>query len=103
MGGVLSQEGHVVCYEYRKLKEHEQNYAAHDIELAAVVHALKMWRHYLLGKMFLLLTNNTRVKTMFTQLGLNVRKEIWIAFLSEFDFDVQHIKGKENRVADALS
>ena len=63
---VLSQEGHVVCYEPHKLKVHEQNYVAHDIELTAIVHALKVWCHYLLGKKFLLLTNNTYVKNMFT-------------------------------------
>ena len=49
LGGVLSQEGHVVCYKSRKLKEHERNYVFHDLELASVVHALKMWHHYLLG------------------------------------------------------
>ena len=75
----------------------------HDMELTAVVHALKMWHHYLLGNKFLLLTDNTCVKNMFTQSGLNARKERWTAFLNEFDFDVRHIKGKENKVADALS
>jgi hypothetical protein len=52
LGGVLSQKDHVVCFEYRKLKEHERNYVIHDIELAAIVHALKIWRHYLIGKRF---------------------------------------------------
>jgi hypothetical protein len=50
LGGVLTQNGHVVCYESRKLKEHERNYATHDLELATIIHALKMWRHYLMGK-----------------------------------------------------
>ena len=45
LGGILSQEGHAVCYEYRKMKEHERNYVVHDLELEAIVHALKMWRH----------------------------------------------------------
>ena len=93
----------MVCHESRKLKEHERNYVVHDLELAAVVHALKMWRHYLLGKRFLLLTDNTCVKNMFTQMGLNARQARWMDLLSEFDFEVKHIKGKENRVADALS
>jgi hypothetical protein len=52
LGGVLSQKDHVVCYESIKLKEHERNYATHDLELAAIVHALKMWRYYLMGKKF---------------------------------------------------
>ena len=103
VGGVLTQEGHVVCYESRKLKEHERNYVVHDLELAAVVHALKMWWHYLLGRKFLLLTDNTCVKNLFTQSRLNARQARWLAFLSEFDFEVKHIKGKENKVADALS
>ena len=52
LGGVLMQDNHVICYESRKLKEHEKNYATHDLELAAIVHALKMWRHYLMGRIF---------------------------------------------------
>ena len=75
VGGVLSQEGHMVCYESRKLKEHECNYVVHDLELeavvAAVVHTLKMWWNYLLGKKFLLLTDNTCVKNLFMQSSLN--------------------------------
>jgi hypothetical protein len=50
LGGVLTQNGHVIGYESKKLKEHERNYATHDLELASIVHALKMWRHYLMGK-----------------------------------------------------
>ena len=93
----------MVCYESRKLKDHERNYVVHDLELETVVHALKMWHHYLLGKKFLLLIDNTYVKHLFTHPGLNARQERWMAFLSEFDFEVKHIKGKENKVADALN
>ena len=50
LGVVLMQDSHVVCYELRKLKDHEKNYATHDLELASIVHALKMWRHYLMGR-----------------------------------------------------
>ena len=50
IGGVLTQNGQVICYESRKLKEHETNYATHDLELATIVHALNIWRHYLMGK-----------------------------------------------------
>ena len=52
LGRVLMQDNHMICYESRKLKEHEKNYATHDLELAAIVHALKMWRHYLMGRIF---------------------------------------------------
>ena len=61
----------MVCYESDKLKEHECNYVVHDLELAAVVHTLKMWWNYLLGKKFLLLTDNTCVKKLFMQSSLN--------------------------------
>jgi hypothetical protein len=100
--GVLTQEGHVICYESRKLKEHEGNYVTHDLELAVVIQALKMWWHYIMGRKFLLLDDNNGVKFLFSQQDLNARKERWIAFLSEFDFEVRNIKGKENKVADAL-
>ena len=62
-----------------------------------------MWCHYLLGKKFLLLIDNTCVNNVFTQHRLNARQASWMTFLSEFDFEVRHIKGKENKVADALS
>ena len=74
LGVILSQEGHVVCYESRKLKDHEWNYVVHDLELEAIVHALKMWHDYLSGKKNLLLTNNTCVKHLFTHPGLNSRQ-----------------------------
>ena len=56
LGGFLMQDNHVICYESRKLKEHENNYATHDLELVAIVHALNMWRHYLMGRIFELRT-----------------------------------------------
>jgi hypothetical protein len=68
-----------------------------------VIHALKMWRHYLIGRKFLLLTDNSGVKHLFSQQYLNAQQTRWLAFLSEFDFEIQHIKGKGNKVADALS
>ena len=62
-----------------------------------------MWRHYIMGRKFLLLTDNSGVKYLFNQRDLNSRQERWLALLSEFDFEVRHIKGKENKVTDALS
>jgi hypothetical protein len=50
LGGVLMQNGHIIGYDSRKIKEHERNYATHDLELAAIVHALRMWRHYLMER-----------------------------------------------------
>eukprot|EP00253_Pinus_taeda_P027064 PITA_27064 len=103
VGGVLMQEGKVIAYESRKLKEHEQKYSAYDLELTVVVHALKMWRHYLLGKKFLLMTDHHSLTSYFNQPTLNARQARWVDFLSGFDFEIKHLKGKENRVADELS
>jgi hypothetical protein len=103
LGGVLSQEGFVVCYESRKLKEHEKNYATHDLELAAIVHALRKWRHYLMGKKFELRTDHNSLKYLFDQPTLNAIQIRWLEFLCEYDFDIRYIKGKNNKVADALS
>ena len=58
LGGVLTQEGHVIAYESRKLKVHEKNYVTYELELAVVIHALKMWRHHLIGRKFILMTDN---------------------------------------------
>ena len=103
LGGVLTQEGHVITYESRKLKNHEKNYATYDLELAAIIHALKMWRHHLIGRKFILMTDNKGLKYLLDQPNLNAWQAQWLAFLSEYDFEIQHIKGKENKVADALS
>jgi hypothetical protein len=103
LGRFLMQKGSVICYESRKLNEHEVNYVTHDLELATIVHALKMWRNYLLGRNFLLMTDHCGLRYLFDQPNLNARQARWMALLSEFDFKIKHIKGKENRVADALS
>jgi hypothetical protein len=103
ISGVLTQDGHVICYESQKLKEHERNYVTHDLELAAVIHALNMWWHYIMGRKFLLLTDNSGVKYLFSQPDINARKERSLAVLRKFEFEVRHIKGKENKVADSLS
>ena len=94
LGRVLSQNGFVVCYESRKLKEHERLYATHDLELAAIMHALKKWRNYLMGKRFELRTYHNGLKYLFDQPTLNARKSRWLEFLYEYEFDIKHIKGK---------
>ena len=97
------QDNHVICYDSRKLKEHEKNYATHDLELAAIVHAIKMWRNYLMGRRFELRTDHCSLKYLFDQPTLNARQARWLEFLCEFDFEIKDIKRKENKVADALS
>jgi hypothetical protein len=103
LGGVLIHNGFLICYESRKLKEHEKNYATHDFELAAFVHALKKWGHYLMGRSFELRKYHNGSKYLFDQPTLNARQSRWLEFLCEYNFDVKHIKGKENKVVDALS
>lgn len=67
------QDGNVVCYESGKLNKHEQNYSTHDLELALIMHALKMWRHYLLGMRFLLMSDHSGLRCLFDQMNLNTR------------------------------
>jgi len=93
----------VVFYESQKLNELEINYITHDLELATIIHELKMWRHYLLNRIFTLMKDNGGLKYLFDQPKLNVRQAWWLATFSEFDFEIKYIKGKENRVFDALS
>jgi hypothetical protein len=102
LGGVLNQEGFVICYESRKMKEHERNYATHDLELETIVHTLRKLRNYLMGRRFELRTDHNGLKYLFDQSNLNARKTRWLEFLCEYDFDIKHIKGKENKVVDAL-
>ena len=88
LGGVLNQEGHVIAYESRKLKIHEKNYATYDLELAAVIHALKMWCHHLIGRKIIVMTDNKGLKYLLDQPNLNARQARWLAFLSEHDFKI---------------
>jgi len=97
------QDNHSVAYESRKLTTHEKNYATHDLELLAIVHALKLWRHYLLGQKFELMTDHNSLKWIFTQENLNMRQRRWMQTLQEFDFEIKYRPGRQNVVADALS
>ena len=86
-----------------KLREHERHYVTHDLELAAIVPGMRKWRHYLMGIRFELRTDHNGLKYLFDQPTLNARQSICLEFLSEYDFDINHIKGKENKVDYALS
>jgi hypothetical protein len=72
-------------------------------ELEVIVHALKKWRHYLMGKIFEQRIGHNGLKYLFDQPNLNAIQSRWLEFLCEYDFDIKHIKGKENKVVDALS
>ena len=103
LGCVLMQSGRVVAYGFRQLKNHEQNYPTHNMELATVVFAFKIWRHYLYGKEFEVYSDHKSLKYIFTQRDLNMRQHRWMEFLEEYDFTLHYHPGKENVVADALS
>jgi hypothetical protein len=74
LGGVLMQEGQVVSYSSRQLRHHEEHYPTHDLELAAIVMALRMWHHYLLGNVVHIYTDHKSWKYIFTQPDLNMRQ-----------------------------
>jgi hypothetical protein len=103
LGCVLMQEGKVVSYASRQLRKHEQNYPTHDLELAAVVHALKIWRHYMIGNKCQIFTDHKSLKYIFTQKDLNLRQRRWLELIKDYDLDIQYHPGKANVVADALS
>lgn len=97
------QDNFVIAYQSRKLKTNEKRYIVYDFELTVVIHALKMWMHYLLGKKLIVVTDHINLKYLFSELDLNVRQARWMAFLHEFEFEIKHIKGKENKRGYALS
>ena len=97
------QSGRVVSYGSCHLKNHEQNYPTHDMELAAAVFALKIWRHYLYGEQFEVYSNHKSLKYIFTQRDLNMRQHGWMEFLEDYDFTLHYHPGKANVVVDALS
>jgi hypothetical protein len=103
LGCVLMQDGRVVAYTSRQLRKHEVNYPAHDFELAAVVHALKIWRHYLMGKRCELYMDHKSLKYIFTQSNPNLRQRRWLKLIKDYDHGINYHPGKANVVADALS
>src|SRR5207247_1960883 len=103
LGGVLMQEGKVIAYASRQWRKHEEHYATHDLELAAVVHALKIWRHYLLGNVCHIYTDHKSLKYIFTQSELNMRQRRWLELIKDYDVEVHYHPGKANVVTDALS
>ncbi|WVZ89916.1 LOW QUALITY PROTEIN: hypothetical protein U9M48_036264 [Paspalum notatum var. saurae] len=103
LGCVLMQEGRVIAYASRQLRKREANYPTHDLELAAVVHALKIWRHYLLGNTCHIYTDHKSLKYIFTQPELNMRQRRWLELIKDYDLEIHYHPGKANVVADALS
>jgi hypothetical protein len=103
LGCVLVQEGRVVAYASRQLRWHEEHYPTHDLELAVVVYALKIWHHYLLGNICHIYTDHKSLKYIFTQSELNMRQRRWLELIKDYELEIHYHPGKANVVADALS
>jgi ribonuclease HI len=97
------QDNRVIAYASRALRPHEKNYPTHDLELAAVVHALKIWRHYLMGAHCNIYTDHKSLKYIFTQANPNMRQRRWLELIKDYDLEVHYHPGKANVMADALS
>ena len=97
------QHENVIAYASRQLKKHEQNYLTHDLELAAVVFALQIWRHYLYGVPCRFFTNHKSLQYLLTQRELNMRQTRWVELIKDYECTIEYHPGKANVVADAFS
>ncbi|KAA0061189.1 ty3-gypsy retrotransposon protein [Cucumis melo var. makuwa] len=103
LGCVLIQQGKVVAYASRQLKSHEQTYLTHNLELAAMVFALKIWSHYLYTEKIQIFTDHKSLKYFFTQKELNMRQRRWLELVKDYDCEILYHPCKTNVVADAFS
>jgi hypothetical protein len=103
IGGVLMQDYRAIAYALRQLRRHEEHYPTHDLELLAVVHTLKVWRHYLLGNLMHFYTDHKSLKYLFTQPNLNMRHQRWLELIKDYELEVHYHPGKANVVTDSLS
>ncbi|GJS07861.1 putative nucleotidyltransferase, ribonuclease H [Tanacetum coccineum] len=103
LGCVLMQRGKVIDYAMRQLKTHEKNYTTHDLELGAVVFALKTWRHYMYGTKSVIYTDHKSLQHIFDQKELNMRQRRWIELFIDYECEIRYHSGKANVVVDALS
>ncbi|GKE87163.1 putative reverse transcriptase domain-containing protein, partial [Tanacetum coccineum] len=103
LGAILMQKEKVIAYASRQLKSHKENYTTHDLELGAVIFALKIWRHYLYGKKCTVFTNHKSLQHILRKKELNMRQRRWLELLTDYDCEICYHPGKANVVADALS
>jgi hypothetical protein len=97
------ENNQVIAYASRALRTNEQNYPTHDLELAAVIQALMIWRHYLMGTKCNIYTDHKSLKYIFAQADLNMRQRRWLELIKDYDLEVHYHPGKANIVVDALS
>nr|GEY25823.1 putative reverse transcriptase domain-containing protein [Tanacetum cinerariifolium] len=103
LGAVLMKREKVIAYASRQLKPHEENYTTHDLELGAVVFALKIWRHYLYGTKCNVFNDHKSLQHILDQKELNMRQRRWLELLADYDCEIRYHPGKANVVEDALS
>ena len=103
LGCVLMQNRKVIAYASRQLKPYEVNYSTHDLELVAIVFALKIWRHYLYRVTWKILMDHKNLNYIFTQKELNMRQRRWLELIKDYALDIQYHEGMANVVVDALS
>ncbi|GJW33492.1 retrovirus-related pol polyprotein from transposon 17.6 [Tanacetum coccineum] len=103
LGAVLMQREKVIAYSSRQLKPHEENYTTHDLELGAVVFALKIWRHYMYGTNCTVFTDHKSLQHILDQKELNMRQRHWLELLADYNYEIRYHPGKANVVANALS
>jgi hypothetical protein len=97
------QDGHVVAYASRQLRKHEEKYPTHDLELAAIVHALKIWTHYIIGKRCEVYSDHKSLKYIFTRPDLKLRQQRWLELIKDYNLGINYHPVKANVVADTLS
>jgi hypothetical protein len=103
LGCVLMQDDHVVAYASRQLRKHEEKYLPHDLELATVIHALKIWRHYIICKRCEVYSDHKSLKYIVTQPDLKLKQRRWLELIKDYDLEINYHPNKANVVADALS
>jgi len=97
------QDNRFITYASQALRPHKLNYLTHDLELAAVIHALKIWKHYLMGTHCNIYTDHKNLEYIFTYSELNMRQRRWMELIKDYDLEVHYHPGKPNVVADALN
>ncbi|CAN4076900.1 unnamed protein product [Withania somnifera] len=97
------QDGHPISYESRKPNDTERRYTVQEKEMTTIVHCLRIWRHYLLGSKFIVMTDNVATSYFQSQKKLTPKQARWQDFLDEFDYKLEYKPGKANVVDDALS
>jgi hypothetical protein len=96
LGCVLMQEGKVIAYASRQLQKHEKNYPMHDLELTTIVHALKIWRHYMIENKSKIFMDHKSLKYIFMQKELNLKQRRWLELIEDYDLEIQYHPGKAN-------